>query len=698
MPKRSLIGRSLRFRSQSLVCLLTAALLSIAAVSVELAVAPAASAMLVAACGLNDAVGRYDVFAGYETSGIQLVEACAQPGGGLGFYQDGVNTVGVGDASGWVATAPPGLEITGVNVPTMFVGTGTIGTGYLANFYWTGGSQRVDNSRTSFSIGQLSSSTFGWDLQCNPAGTTCPPVTGQSASMYVEDVQLAVMETVNPTLGFNAGNLWYQGTVGHPAGPRWVYGSWPLGFAGSAPSGIYSMSASINGQPAGGSPVSTCPTQDHTVWQQCPNGVNWSPTVSLSGDGDQQLVLSATSAAGNTSTDGQETIHVDSVQPSVVLSAPTDASSSAGTQYITAAATAGLSGVQGISCVLDNGLGHWYPGSTAEVPVSGIGPHSVTCRSEDNSYNQWGQALWSAPKSWSLDIGQPTLSGISFSKLVDALKCRKVRERVKVAARWVTVDRHGKLVKLHRRARTKTVTVVKCHARTSKRRVTVWVKEKRHGRTVLVKRKKVERVVVPPHLLSRDVARVAHGKGTTVSGWLGTVGSVALAGRTVYVVTAPNNGLGHWTVAAVVATASDGQWSAHLPAGPSRLVEAVYAGDSTSLPSASSTIHLVVPARVKIHITTRSTRWGGTIHISGRVLGGYIPAGKLLRLRIGVAGVRETVGIPNVRRNGRFHTTWTFAPGRGVVRYWFSISTLNEGDYPYAPASSRRVYVRVGPG
>jgi hypothetical protein len=672
--------------------------------SVEVALpAPASATMQVFACGAGDAGGQNNIFTGFETFGIQLQSNCAS-GQGLGFRQDGVNQVPAGAASGWVTTAPPGLEITDVNVPNpeLAVGLQTIGTGYLAQFYWnTGPPDRVVPSNSSFGISlPPGTSSFGWDLQCNPSGTTCPPACNMStcASMVVYDIQLTVAETVSPTLGFNSNNLWYQGSVGDPTGTRWVYGMWPLGFAGSAPSGIAVMSASLNGQQVAGSPLSTCPNQNDTVWQQCPNGVNWSPSVSLSGDGNQQLVLSATSAAGNTSTDGQETIHVDSVQPSVSLSGPTEASSAAGTQYVAATAAAGLSGVQGISCSLDNGLAHWYPGSSANVPVAGIGTHTVTCRSEDNSYNPWGQALWSAPKSWSLDIGQPTLSGISFSKLVDTLKCRRVRARVRIAARWVTVDRHGKLVRVHRRARSKTVKVVKCHARTSTRRVTVWVKERRNGKTVLVKRRKVERVVTPPHLLSRAVERVAHGKGTTVSGWLGTVGNVALAGRTVYVMTAPNNGLGRWTVAAVVASGPDGQWSAHLPAGPSRLVEAAYSGDSTTLPSASSTIHLVVPARVKIHIAPRSTRWGGTIDISGRVLGGYIPAGKLLRLRIGVAGVRETVGIPNVRRDGRFQTTWTFAPGRGVVRYWFSISTLNEADYSYAPASSRRVYVKVGPG
>jgi hypothetical protein len=95
--------------------------------------------------------------------------------------------------------------------------------------------------------------------------------------------------------------------------------------------------------------------------------------------------------------------------------------------------------------------------------------------------------------------------------------------------------------------------------------------------------------------------------------------------------------------------------------------------------------------------------WGKRIVISGRLLGGYIPGGtasvsQLLRLRIGLQHVSQTAGIPNVAANGRFRTTYCFNPGHGVVRFWFSVSTLNETDYPYAPNTSRRVDVTVGPG
>jgi hypothetical protein len=156
----------------------------------------------------------------------------------------------------------------------------------------------------------------------------------------------------------------------------------------------------------------------------------------------------------------------------------------------------------------------------------------------------------------------------------------------------------------------------------------------------------------------------------------------------------------------VATTTADGVWSATLPAGPSRLVEALYDGGNTIEPASSGQVRLTVPALVKLTITPRRTHWWrsprrpGTIKISGRVLGGYIPGAdqQLLRLRIGVIGtpgVQSTIGIPDIAPDGRFHTTWTPAPGNGTVHFWFSVSTLHEADYPFAPASSAKVAVIV---
>lgn len=663
----------------------------------SLAPAAATADETVYACGSQ--AGTPVIFNGGSAgSGINIIDYCGAQDDSIQLINPDV-TVAPGVSSSLIANAPAGLMIEQATISPISLDN-TSRTGYVAYMLWTGGQQRVDggngytNSWTPAGV-----NGFGFSLGC--AGPSkCP---GDGAYVMMNNVELVVAETVNPALVFNAGSLWYQGSVGDPNGARWVRGTWPLGFSASSPSGIASMAVSISGtgETVGGPAWPGCWPDGSglvlTNWTECDNGQNWTPTVALSGDGDQQLAYLATAAAQNVGSQS-ETIHVDTVQPTVTLSGPSDASSAAGTQFVTATAHVGPSGLGSISCSVDGGPAQSFTSSPAQIPVSGLGPHLVRCTASNRSINPQGQVAVSTPATFSIDIGEPTASGISFASIVHSLKCRKVRERETVAPRWIDIRRHGKLVKVHRRAYAKRVQVVKCRARITKRKVTELVKVKRHGHIVVVKRTKVERVVLPPQVVNVPTKRVAYGQGTTVSGFLGTPSGVALAGRAVAVMTAPNNSLGQWTQAAAVTTAANGTWTAELPPGPSRLVEATYAGDSTTLPSTSATAHLVVPARLKIDIAPRSTRWGGTITISGRVLGGYIPGGKLLRLRIGVEGLRSTVGIPSVGRHGRFRTTWTFSAGRGVVHYWFSVSTLDEADYPFAPASSRRVYIRVGPG
>ena len=88
------------------------------------------------------------------------------------------------------------------------------------------------------------------------------------------------------------------------------------------------------------------------------------------------------------------------------------------------------------------------------------------------------------------------------------------------------------------------------------------------------------------------------------------------------------------------------------------------------------------------------------MHLTGRLLGGYLPpGGALVRLRIGYGSSFETYGVQeHVTGDGRFTTVATFGPGDPSIyrTYWFQIASLPMGDYPYAPAASQRVPVIVG--
>jgi hypothetical protein len=106
----------------------------------------------------------------------------------------------------------------------------------------------------------------------------------------------------------------------------------------------------------------------------------------------------------------------------------------------------------------------------------------------------------------------------------------------------------------------------------------------------------------------------------------------------------------------------------------------------------------VVPASVAIAIAPRSTHWGATIQITGRLRGGYVPvAGELVILRVGWPGGSAEIGHLYARGDGGFHTPYTFLRGNGTVRYRIWAATAAESDYPFTPAHSQKVAVVVGP-
>jgi hypothetical protein len=197
-----------------------------------------------------------------------------------------------------------------------------------------------------------------------------------------------------------------------------------------------------------------------------------------------------------------------------------------------------------------------------------------------------------------------------------------------------------------------------------------------------------------------DRATVAFGQPVRVHGLLESSAGMPLANQPVTVLTAPDNGSNVLSAAATVTTGPNGRWTATLPPGPSRIIEASYPGSPTVLP-ASGSATVITPAKIELfRVTPNRAPWGSTVKITGRVLGGYIPASsKLLRLDLGVVGLpglSKIQGIPNVSPDGRFTTTYKFARAYGVVRFWLMVSSLPEADFPFAPAHSRRVVVTVG--
>lgn len=651
--------------------------------------------------GSGSTGGRLGVAtSGASHSGVSTPFDCpSTPTGsanGMEVFGSGGN-VPAGSRAYWQIHAPSGLVIVGAHTE----GAGMITYGINSNmgwgggFYWAGGGAQVHQGEIGYSSPPLFTPYFGWQLICG--WRTCNG-NAKPGELSILGLEIEAAEGTGPSVFPAPGSLASKN--------GWVRSWWPVSFSADGPTGACQLAASLGGISVS-QPVNEPSNQ--TTWHQCAAG-SFSQsfnTASVSSRPSVPLMMWARDAAydytGHAYLAGSVTklVNIDNDPVSIALSGPTDALSTSGAQYVTATAAAGPSGVDGVLCTVDGSPPQFYSGASARVPVTGIGEHSVRCAAENNAVDPSGGHGWSNWASQSMSIRQPTVSGIGFSKLVDPMLCRRVHERVKVRARWVTVHRNHRTVRIRRPAHTKVVTVMRCHPRIARQRITVWTVVRRHGRRVRVAHKKTVRVVLMPHYVTRRAKRVAHGKATTVNGWLGTPNGIAIAGQPVRVLAAPDNGQGRFSQAAVTVTRTDGTWTAKLSAGPSRLLEAVYGGAPTLEPSMSGQVHVVVPAKVElISVSPTHVAWGGTVRIVGKLDGGYLPrGGALVRLRLGQGSGFTTYGIQeHVTGHGRFATTYTFGAGLPIVhqRFWFQIASLPMGDYPWAPADSRKVTVFVG--
>jgi hypothetical protein len=657
----------------------------------------------VSSCETTASVNSAPIFSSSASGlGVSTAEAC----GGLGFglqIDAGARTED-GSSGQWVAETPtPTIRLVGVTsqgvadcnlhadgfTAAYFYGDEGVNYGEPQITVDCGANANGQNSTAGDLNQKIPSSRYlGWQAWCGRNHSTCTPTGANGIVFAMTGITLEAQETSGPQLTADGGNnLYYQSA--------WVRGTFPANLSASDPSGVCAMKTTVNG-----TPVNTYadPIPDDSNWTQCPGGsldATIDTTAYPNDTGAITLIYSATNAAGAAST-ATKTLNVDNQTPTISLAGPTDAPSTAGTQYVTATATAGPSGVAAIYCSVDGGAQQTYAGSGAQVPVSGIGAHSVSCFSQNDAVDASGQPAYSPMRTFDLSIRQPTAAAISFARIANALRCHTVTVKVRVPGRARTIRRRGKTILVAGRPSVVKRRVRRCRARTVRRKVTVI--EQRHGKRVKVT--ETRRVVLLPHLILKTERRVSHGRATTVSGYLELANGTPLSGRPVQVLAAPNNGLGHFTAVATVTTASNGTWTAKVPAGPSRLIQAVYAGDSTTEPAGSTLVKLTVPARIAVSISPHALPWSRAMHIRGHLVGGYVPVdGVALRLLVRYPGNRAWTPLQALRttRRGRFDFTWSYHAGRGTATYPFSIATTaTESDYPFAAAASRLVNITFG--
>jgi hypothetical protein len=250
----------------------------IAAVTVS--AAQGAGTLVVSTCGAS-------VFQHAAVFGLNTLEYCP-PGTNIPpgmSIMTGGNKVNAGTHATWQANAPAGIAITGASIAAnqMYSIHINDSTGWGGGFYYAGGNSTTHNNETSYAVSGLNSSYFGFKVICG--WSTCNGSTNP-AQLTVESMNLIATETQGPSLTAPDG-LWQAS--------GWARGSWPLHFFGDSPSGLCSLTASLNGQAIPG----TSSPADQSVWHQCSApAVNQTIQTGDYGQGAVPLTIAATDAAG----------------------------------------------------------------------------------------------------------------------------------------------------------------------------------------------------------------------------------------------------------------------------------------------------------------------------------------------------------------------------------------------------------------
>jgi len=598
-----------------------------------------------------------------------------------------IGTVGAdkGAYGEWSTASPSQIEMTGAFTPSnaILVNPQAIANGYGFRYLYLGGSAGI-SAETDCCGGMdyaspinkaFSGHSFGIQAVCN-ASIGCD-LSSSADLINISAIEISATDTTPPTLAAPGATNLFNATT------SWIRGVWPMPFEASADDGVCDLSAVVDGTAIQGPTV----TPDDHMWMQCRDPLPWAASVDTAANPNGALTIELRAADAATPANIAEatrTVHVDNTPVTLTLSGPSDWLSTDGPATIKAAATAGPSGLAGIWCSADGSPQQRYTGATASIPISGLGLHHVSCQAANDAIDASGTPAHSPIQTLSFSIRQPSVTSVSFTAIADALRCHRIKERVRIPARWVTVRTHGQNVRIKLPAQTRTVKITRCKPRILRRRVRV----AGHWYT--------ESVVVLPHKVKRTAIRASFGSPVTINGWLGTTAGNAIRGNPVEILAAPAMSGGKFADVATAITRANGSWTAVLPPGPSRTVEVEYPGSDTVEPAMSQLAHVTVPAAIRLRLSTHATHWGDTIEITGKLHGCCVPPdGELVSLRIRWRGGSAEIGQVYARAGGRFRTPYTFLRGTGSQTYRISATTALESDYPYAPGTSANRIITV---
>jgi hypothetical protein len=192
---------------------------------------------------------------------------------------------------------------------------------------------------------------------------------------------------------------------------------------------------------------------------------------------------------------------------------------------------------------------------------------------------------------------------------------------------------------------------------------------------------------------------VPYGKAISFAGRLSLASGARLGGLPVQIVETFGAGASPSQRTSVVQTAPDGSFAARLAPGPSRGVEAVFAGNRVLGRSSARAGRLKVLGGIRLRASATSARVGAApVIFSGRVgaLGAPIPTdGRPVELQFRLAGgAWSEFRTVQTDAHGRFRYSYGFSDddSRGV-RFQFRAYVPAEEDWPYKAAGSRPIFV-----
>ena len=193
---------------------------------------------------------------------------------------------------------------------------------------------------------------------------------------------------------------------------------------------------------------------------------------------------------------------------------------------------------------------------------------------------------------------------------------------------------------------------------------------------------------------------VSYGASAILSGRLIDADGAGLADRRVRIVVRPSRGALTPTESRTIGTGRHGGFRLELPAGPSRRIAVVFAGEERLDRARRAPLSLRVRSGVVLHAEPPSLRTGEALRLWGRVRaqGAPLPRrGKLVAIQYleAATGLWRPVLVTRSDHSGHFRTRYRFRYIRGSAAIRLRAVALSEERWPYVPGASRPLTVRV---